>query len=175
MFSKNWNQSCHYLRHLPRPGRLSRERQPYFGPKTSERAARRRKRQRGPLEWERRRHPAPEGIRAGLDPTLYHSLYRTQLADAPGSADSEGLRPHAPTLEKRSQPNVSFTRSPKLELNPKLQIERPNQKRQTPRPNSRPKTQTELWASPRSVFNCSTLLKHPLSGTEQPGLWLQSA
>ena len=29
----------------------------------------------------------------------------------PGSADSEGLRPHAPTLEKRSQPNVSFKNS----------------------------------------------------------------
>ena len=68
--------------------------------------------------------PAPVVI--FLDPTLYHSLYRTQLADAPGSADSEGLRPHAPTLEKRSQPNVSFTQNPKLELNPKLQIERPH-------------------------------------------------
>ena len=28
-----------------------------------------------------------------------------------GSADSEGLRPHAPTLEKRSQPNVPFRNS----------------------------------------------------------------
>ena len=68
--------------------------------------------------------PAPVVI--FLDPTLYHSLYRTQLAGPPGSADSEGLRPHAPTLEKRSQPNVSFTQNPKLELNPKLQIERPH-------------------------------------------------
>ena len=43
-----------------------------------------------------------------------------------GSADSEGLRPHAPTLENRSQTNVSLTRSPKLELHSILQIERPN-------------------------------------------------
>ena len=98
--------------------------------------------------------PAPVVI--FLDPTLYHSLYRTQLADAPGSADSEGLRPHAPTLEKRSQPNASFTQNPKLELNPKVQIERPILKRQTPSPNSQLKTQTELWISPRSIFSCGT-------------------
>ena len=156
MFSKNWNQSCRYLRHLPRPGRLSRERESYFGPKTNERAARGRKTQRASWEWERRRHPAPEGIRAGLDPTLYHFLYRPQLAGPPGSADSEGLRPHAPTLEKRSQPNASFTQNPKLELNPKVQIERPISKRQTPSPNSQLKTQTELWISPRSIFSCGT-------------------
>ena len=60
--------------------------------------------------------PAPVVI--FLDPTLYHSLYRTQLADAPGSADSEGLRPHAPTLEKRSQPNVPFRSNLKvIEIN----------------------------------------------------------
>ena len=100
------------------------------------------------------RPPAPVVI--FLDPTLYHSLYRTQLADAPGSADSEGLRPHAPTLEKRSQPNASFTQNPKLELNPKVQIERPISKRQTPSPNSQLKTQTELWVSPRSIFSCGT-------------------
>ena len=53
------------LRHLPRPGRLSRERQSCFGPKPSDRPARRRKNQRESLEWERRTPPAPEGIRAG--------------------------------------------------------------------------------------------------------------
>ena len=60
--------------------------------------------------------PAPVVI--FLDPTLYHSLNRPQLADTPGSADSEGLRPHAPTLEKRSQPNVPFRSNLKvIEIN----------------------------------------------------------
>ena len=61
--------------------------------------------------------PAPVKLLSLVNPIPFF-FNRTQLADAPGSADSEGLRPHAPTLEKTSQPNVSFRSSLKvIEIN----------------------------------------------------------
>ena len=93
----------------------------------------------------------------------------------PGSADSEGLRPHAPTLGKRSQPNVFFPHNSKLLPNRKLQIKGPDSKLQTQMPNSQLKTQTEVLLFICSVIGCNNLLKNSSSGTEQQGLWLQSA
>ena len=98
----------------------------------------------------------PPPVKLSFDNAPYTSSVNDPTRRHPGSADSEGLRPHAPTLEKRSQPNASFTQNPKLELNPKVEIERPISKRQTPSPNSQLKTQTELWISPRSIFSCGT-------------------
>ena len=107
-------------------------------------------------------HPIPAPVK---DPTRRH----------PGSADSEGLRPHAPTLEKRSQPNVFFPHNSKLLPNPKLQIKGPNSKLQIQMPNSQLKTQTEVLLFICSVIGCNNSLKNSSSGTEQQGLWLQSA
>ena len=54
--------------------------------------------------------------------------YRLGKNTVPGN--SEGLRPHAPTLEEGSQPNVSFAPNSKREPSSKIQIKDPNSKLQ---------------------------------------------
>ena len=117
----------------------------------------------------------PPPVELSFDNAPYTSSVKGPTRRHPGSVDSEGLRPHAPTLGKRSQPNVFFRHNSKLLPNPKLQIKGPNSKLQMQMPNSQLKTQTEVLLFICSVIGCNSLLKYSSSGTEQQGLWLQSA
>ena len=117
----------------------------------------------------------PPPVELFLDSASYTSSVKGLTRRAPGSADSEGLRPHAPTLGKRSQSNVFFPHNSKLLPNPKLQIKGPNSKLQIQMPNSQLKTQTEVLLFICSVIAPNNLLKNSSSRTEQQGLWLQSA
>ena len=117
----------------------------------------------------------PPPVKLSFDSAPYTSSVDDPTRRHPGSADSEGLRPHAPTPGKRSQPNVFFPHNSKLLPNPKLQIKGPNSKLQIQMPNSQLNTQTEVLLFICSVIGCNNALKNSSSGTEQQGLWLQSA
>ena len=90
-----------------------------------------------------------------------------------GSADSEGLRPHAPTLEKASQPNFSFAPNLKLKIQAEFKT-----------PNSRAKTQSSKLKAQTPNSNRILVLssfpgffqrsKYSKSGTQEPSIWLQS-
>ena len=69
-----------------------------------------------------------------------------------GSADSEGLRPHAPTLENGSQHNASFAKrflTPSSNPIENFKFTNCKSKLQLQKPNSYLKTQTEVWFSLR--------------------------
>ena len=74
--------------------------------------------------------------------------YVYRHAEPPGSADSEGLRPHAPTLEEGSQPNVSFAPNSKREPSSKIQIKDPNSKLQPPKAKLAAKNSNRRLAPP---------------------------
>ena len=75
----------------------------------------------------------PPPVELFFDSAPYTSSVKGPTRRAPGSADSEGLRPHAPTLEEGSQPNVSFAPNSKREPSSKIQIKDPNCKFQPPK------------------------------------------
>ena len=104
---------------------------------------------------------------------LYNLLFKAPARRTPGSADSEGLRPHAPTLEKASQPNFSF--APNLKLKIQAEFKTPNSRAKTQ--SSKLKTQTpnsnRIWIlSSFPVFFQRS--KYSKSGTQEPSIWLQS-
>ena len=67
----------------------------------------------------------PPPVELSFDNAPYTSSVKGPTRRHPGSADSEGLRPHAPTLDEGSQPNVSFAPNSKREPSSKIQIKDP--------------------------------------------------
>ena len=58
--------------------------------------------------------PAPGPRKASLDQVPHYFLPKSPTRRTPGSADHEGLRPHAPTLEEASQANFFLAQKPNL-------------------------------------------------------------
>ena len=105
---------------------------------------------------------------------LYYLLLKPHLAGPlPGSADSEGLRPHAPTLEKASQPNFSF--APNLKLKIQAEFKTPNSRAKTQ--GSKLKAQTQNSNRILVLSSFPGFLQHSKyskRGPQEPSIWLQS-
>ena len=83
----------------------------------------------------------PPPVELFFDSAPYTSSCKRPNSPTPqGRRSSEGLRPHAPTLGKGSQPNVSFAPNSKLEPKSKPQTRGCNSKLQIQKPNSQQKT-----------------------------------
>ena len=90
----------------------------------------------------------PPPVELFFDSASYTSSVKGPTRRAPGSADSEGLRPHAPTLEEGSQPNVSFAPNSKREPGSKIQIQDPSSKLQPPKAKLAAKNSNRRLAPP---------------------------
>ena len=117
----------------------------------------------------------PPPVELFFDSAPYPSSVNAPTRRAPWVGGFRGPAATCADPGYRSQPNVFLPHNSKLLPNPKLQIKGPNSKLQTQMPNSQLKTQTEVLLFICSVIGCNNLLKNSSSGTEQQGLWLQSA